>query len=68
MDKVPPSSTCRRRGRASPKGRDRSWSSSPTRGSALIGWVADDAAFLADQIAAMETARDPGVPVPIITG
>jgi putative flavoprotein involved in K+ transport len=33
-----------------------------TRGSALIGWVKDDAAFLAERIAALEEARTRGVP------
>jgi putative flavoprotein involved in K+ transport len=36
-----------------------------TRGSALIGWVADDAAFLADEIASRAAATDPAARVPI---
>jgi putative flavoprotein involved in K+ transport len=36
-----------------------------TRGSALIGWVADDAAFLADEIASRAAAADPAARVPI---
>ena len=35
-----------------------------TRGSALLGFVADDAAFIADQIAADREARSGGAPVP----
>jgi putative flavoprotein involved in K+ transport len=33
-----------------------------TRGSALIGWVKDDAAFLAERIAALQEAKTRGVP------
>ena len=33
-----------------------------TRGSALIGWVKDDAAFLAERIAALQDAKTRDVP------
>jgi len=36
-----------------------------TRGSALIGWVADDALFLANEIASRAAATDPAARVPI---